>query len=328
MSKQKIDWGHQMGRRVRLRDLHVLSTVAECGSMAKAAAKLGIAQPTVSEVIANLEHTYGVRLFDRSQRGVEPTLYGRALLKRSIAIFDEIKQSGRDIEFLANPTVGELRIGCVESLSATIVPQLILRFSQQFPGVLVHSDDLTAPATDFQGLRDRKYDCMLVRLTTVPPPDKHLMDDLNAEVLFDDRLVVAASGDCPWARRRKIDLAELVDEPWIFPPHGTWNFVCMAEAFQQRGLTLPKPALVSFSVTLRNRLVAAGPYLTTFANSVMKLNARYYNLAILPIALPTRPWPVVVVTLKHRTLSPVVERFIACAHEVAKSFVQIEIRRS
>ena len=327
MSTQKIDWGRRIGRRLRLRDLHVFSTVAECGSMAKAAAKLGVAQPTISQVIADLEHTYGVRLFDRSPRGVEPTVYGRALLKRSIAAFDEIKQSRRDIEFLANPTVGELRIGCVESLSATIVPQLILQFSQQYPGVLVQIDDLTAPATDFQGLRDRKYDCMLVRLTINPPPDEHLMDELKAEVLFDDRLVVATSGSSAWARRRKIDLAELVDEPWIFPPHGTWNFVCMAEAFEQRGLALPKPALVSFSVTLRTRLVAAGPYLTTFANSVIKLNACYYNLAILPITLPIQPWPVVVVTLKHRTLSPVVERFIACAHEVAKSFVRTETRR-
>src|SRR5215468_9390587 len=151
MATRKIDWDSHIGRRLRLRDLHVFFTVAECGSMAKAASELGVAQPTVSEVITDLEHTYGVRLFDRSPRGVEPTVYGRALLKRSIAVFDEIKQSGKDIEFLADPTVGELRIGCVESLSATIVPQLILRFSQQFPGVVVHVDDLTAPADDFQG---------------------------------------------------------------------------------------------------------------------------------------------------------------------------------
>ena len=120
--------------------------------MAKAAAELRVAQPTVSEVIANLENAYGVQLFDRSPRGVEPTVYGRALLKRSVAVFDEIKQSGKDIEFLTDPTVGELRIGCVESLSATIVPQLILRFSHQYPGVIVHVDDLTTQRGGFSGL--------------------------------------------------------------------------------------------------------------------------------------------------------------------------------
>jgi DNA-binding transcriptional LysR family regulator len=321
MPQRKIGWERQIGRRLRLRDLHVFATVVECGSMAKAAAELGVAQPTVSEVIAGLEHTYGVQLFDRSPRGVEPTVYGRALLKRSTAVFDEIKQSGRDIEFLSDPTVGELRIGCVESLSATIVPQLILRFSQQYPGVIVDVDDLTAPATDFQGLRDRKYDCMLVRLTTTPPPDPHLMDDLNAETLFDDRLLIAAGANGRWARRRKVDLAELVDEPWILPRPGTWNHLCLSQAFQMRGLSLPTPALVSMSVTLRTRLLATGPYLTVFARSVMRLNADYYDIMALPLDLPIEPWPVVVVTLKHRTLSPVVEQFIACAREVARAFV-------
>jgi DNA-binding transcriptional LysR family regulator len=131
MAKEKVGW--ELGRRLRLRDLHVFSMVVECGSIAKAAAELRVAQPTVSEVIANLENAYGVQLFDRSPRGVEPTVYGRALLKRSVAVFEEIKQSGRDIEFLTDPTVGELRIGCVESLSATIVPQLILRFFATVP---------------------------------------------------------------------------------------------------------------------------------------------------------------------------------------------------
>jgi DNA-binding transcriptional LysR family regulator len=321
MSKQKIGWERQIGRRLRLRDLHVFSIVVECGSMAKAAAELGVAQPTVSEVIADLEHTYGVQLFDRGPRGVEPTVYGRALLKRSIAVFDEIKQSVRDIEFLADPTVGELRIGCVESLSATIVPQLILRFSQQHPGVIAHIDDVTAPATDFQGLRDREYDCMLVRLTTTPPPDAHLMDELNAELLFDDRLMIAAGANGRWARRRKIDLAELIDELWILPRPGTWNHICLSQAFEERGLRLPKPALVSMSVSLRTRLIATGPYLTVFAKSVMRLNADYYGIMALPIELPMQPWPVVVVTLKNRALSPVAERFIACAREVAKAFV-------
>src|SRR5687768_11646362 len=119
MAKRKIDWETQIGRRLRLRDLHVFLTVVQHGSMAKAAAQLGVAQPTVSEVIAGLEHTYGVQLLNRSSRGVEPTMYGDALLKRSMAAFDELKQSSRDIEFLRDPTIGELRIGCVETVSAT-----------------------------------------------------------------------------------------------------------------------------------------------------------------------------------------------------------------
>src|SRR6202167_3703705 len=96
---RKIDWEGRIGRRLKLRDLHVYFAVVECGSMAKAAARLRVAQPTVSEIIADREHTFGVRLLDRFARGVEPTVYGRALLKRGIAAFDELKQSTRDIAF-------------------------------------------------------------------------------------------------------------------------------------------------------------------------------------------------------------------------------------
>ena len=108
---RKIDWESQIGRRLRLRDLHVFSTVVQCGSMAKAAQQLGVSQPAVSEVIADLEHALGVRLLDRSSQGIEPTIYGDALLKRSVAVFDELKQSIRDIEFLSDATTGEVRIG-------------------------------------------------------------------------------------------------------------------------------------------------------------------------------------------------------------------------
>jgi DNA-binding transcriptional LysR family regulator len=319
MATKRIDWESHIGRRLRLRDLHVFLTVVQCGSMAKAAAELGVSQPTVSEVIADLEHTYGVRLFDRSPQGVATTIYGDALLKRSIAAFDELKQSSKDIEFLADPTTGEVRIGCVQSLSVTILPQIMLRFSQQYPRVVAHVDDLMAPATDLPGLHDRKYDCILLRLVT-PLSDAPLADDVKVDFLFNDKLVIAAGLNSRWARRRKIDLAELIDEPWILPSSDTWNYVCLAEAFRARGLDMPKANLVSFSLSFRTHLMAAGPYLSVFAGSVMRLNAHRFQITVLPIELPVRPWPVVIATLKHRTLSPVVERFIACSHEVAKSF--------
>src|ERR1700704_4704774 len=94
------------GRRLKLRDLRILMTVVECGTMGKAAARLAGSQPVVSKAIADLEHALGVRLLDRSRRGVEPTPYGRALIKRGVAIFDEMRQGIEEIEFLSDPTAG------------------------------------------------------------------------------------------------------------------------------------------------------------------------------------------------------------------------------
>src|SRR6266487_3962576 len=81
------DWEARIGRRLRLRDLHVFLAVVEWGSMAKAAHRLAVTQPAVSKSIADLEHALGVRLLDRNPQGVEVTLYGSVLARRALAAF-------------------------------------------------------------------------------------------------------------------------------------------------------------------------------------------------------------------------------------------------
>ncbi len=88
-----VDWDSHIGRRLKLRDLHVFFSVVQLGSMAKAAAHFRVTQPAVSQVIADLEYALGVKLLDRSPRGVEPTVYGRSLLKGGAAAFDDLKQT-------------------------------------------------------------------------------------------------------------------------------------------------------------------------------------------------------------------------------------------
>jgi DNA-binding transcriptional LysR family regulator len=313
---RKIDWENQIGRRLSLRDLHVLFTVVQRGSMAKAAAQLGVSQPAVSEVIADLEHALGVRLLDRSPQGVEPTMYGRALLKRSTVAFDELKQGIREIEFLSDPTTGELRIGCPGSLAASILPPVVQRFSQQYPRVVLHLREVVSPTREWPELRNRRFDLVLERLVKPLTPQD---EDLNVEVLFCDELVVAAGSQTPWARRRKIDLAELVNEPWIVAPPNTWGDTIVAEAFRARGLDSPKVTLTTFSVHLRTHLLATGPYIAAFPRSVLNLNARWFSLKVLPVDLPVRPWPVVAVTVRNRTLNPMALRFIDEVRAFTKS---------
>ena len=167
MAKVTMEWESRLGRRLRVRDLYILSTVARSRSMAKAARELAMSQPAVSEAIANLEHILAVRLLDRSPRGVEPTIYGNALLKRSVAVFDELKQSVKDIQFLSDPTTGEVTIGCPESIAATALPWIVENFSKKYPRVVLHVEDVPSPSIRFaEELRSRKYDLILARWPT------------------------------------------------------------------------------------------------------------------------------------------------------------------
>src|SRR5947209_2049925 len=133
-----MDWTERIGRRIRLRDLHILLAVAESGSMSKASARLAISHPVVSKTISDLEHAVGVRLFDRNPQGVELTTYGRALLKCGVSVFDEMRQGLKQIEFLADPSSGELRIGCPEVVIAGLLPAILERFSPRYPNIRLH----------------------------------------------------------------------------------------------------------------------------------------------------------------------------------------------
>jgi DNA-binding transcriptional LysR family regulator len=106
--------------------------VAYSRSMGRAGADLAISQPAISRAISDLERQLGVKLFDRGRPGVEPTIYGEAVLKSAVVIFDEVRQSAQALEFLANPTEGEVRIGTTPPLSAAF-PAVIDRLAQKIP---------------------------------------------------------------------------------------------------------------------------------------------------------------------------------------------------
>ena len=128
----------RIGRRMKLQDLHVLMTVVQAGSMGKAAQRLNTTQPNISRSIAELEHALGVRLLDRHRQGIEPTEYGRALLDCGVAVFDDLRQGMKNIEFLADPTAGEVRIGSTTFLAASFVSAVVDRLSRRCPRIVFH----------------------------------------------------------------------------------------------------------------------------------------------------------------------------------------------
>jgi DNA-binding transcriptional LysR family regulator len=209
-------WDHRVGNRLKLRDLNILLAVADAGSMAKAATRLAISQPAISRAIADMEQALGVRLLDRSPQGIAPTQYGRALLKRGAAVFDELAQGVQDIEFLTSPGTGELRLGSSTALSEGIVLAVIDRLSQLYPRVVFHVVIGGALAL-LDGLRARQIELGFVRMSGVEPEA-----DTAQEVLIDEPLVVVAGTENPWVHRPRVKLADLVNEPWTWPPVGTF----------------------------------------------------------------------------------------------------------
>lgn len=312
MTPADVNWDDRMGRQLRLRDLYLLSTVVRCTSIARGARELGMSQPAVSEAIANLEHVLGVPLLDRSPTGVAPTIFAEALLKRSAAIFDELKQGLRDIEFLSDPTVGQLTIGCPESIASTVLPTILEAFSTRNPGVTLRIENVDSPSLRATGLRNRRHDLIFARWHPVDIP----VDDLDVELLFDDPFVIAAAKHSHWAARESADLAELAAARWILLPERTWIHAWLAKEFESHALRPPRADLVTVNSHLTFHFLNTGKYLTVRPRSWVE----EYGLAVLPVNVRHATMPVAIVTLKGRTLSPVVETFVTFARGFCRTF--------
>jgi DNA-binding transcriptional LysR family regulator len=307
-----MDWADRIGRRIKLRDLHILLAVAQSGSIARAAESLAITQPVVSKVISDLEHALGVRLLDRNRRGAEPTLYGRALLRRGMLVFDELRQGVKEIEFLKDPTTGELSIMGPGSVVDGLVPTIIDRLSRQFPRLVFHVTQAPNPTEQFRHLRERNVDLIVRRLPRSIAEEK----DLDTEILFDEPLLIAAGTQSPWARRRRVELAELINERWVLPPTDTDVGPYIEEIFRGSGLDVPQASVVCASMHMNHALLATGRFLAIYPGSLLWFSGKRLSVKVLPVKLSVTSTPFGIITLKDRMLSPVAKLFIDCAHQV------------
>lgn len=301
----------RIGRRVKLQDLHVLMTVVQAGTMGKAAQRLNTTQPNISRAIAELEHAFGVRLLDRHRQGIAPTEYGRALLDCGTAVFDDLRQGVKKMELLADPGAGEVRIGSGIYTAEVFVTAVIERLSRRYPRIVFHL--VTSDETDtlHRELSERNVDFLIARRGGRLSDQK-----LGFENLYDPPFVVMAGSRSPWVRKRRITLAELVDEPWVLPPPEGIMGPAYLEVFRANSLDHPRIAVFATQPGTRLNLVATGRFLTMQA-AVLGIS-KNPRITVLPVKLQREHAPVGIISLKNRTLSPVAQLFIETAREVAK----------
>jgi DNA-binding transcriptional LysR family regulator len=301
-------WTDRVDRRVKLRDLRILRALAEFGSMSRAAKQLAISQPVVSKTIADLEHMLGVRLVDRTSHGVEATVYGRALLNCGTAVFDELQRGMQEIAFLSDPTMGELRVGGAGPFVDGLIPAVISRLAQRYRRIEFHVTE-SDPPTLCGLLRERRIDLAILRTSS-----SMYTEDLESDSLFEEPMFVVAGLNNRWSRRRKIDLAELLDEPWTLPEAENVAMTLIVDCFRAAGVAPPTPRVVSDSMAARMRLVEMGPFLTFLPGSTLHFGAKRLQVKILPVALSIKTPPTQVITLKNRTPNAIAKLFIEELH--------------
>ena len=298
-----MPWNDRVKRRLRLRDLDILMAVIETGSMGKAAKRLNVSQPAVSKAIVELEDALGVQLFDRGRRGVVPTPYGLALRKRGVAVFDDLRQGIEDIEFLSDPTKGDIRVGTTEPIMAAILSPAIDMLARKYPRMFFHivAGDT---ATLYRDVAERNIDLAVCRMIG------NLPDELSAETLFDDSVAVMTTADNPLTRRRHLTLADLMNEPWVLFPYESFFGDVIADIFRANGHEPPRLTVSTLSIHAQNELLATGRFLTVLPSFMLRVRGQRLRLKALPVALPNAPMPIGLITVRNRTLTPTAQLFI------------------
>jgi DNA-binding transcriptional LysR family regulator len=307
-----MKWDDRVGRRLRLKDLHTLQTVAEAGSMAKAAERLALSQPAISKAISDMERTFGAPLLDRTSRGVELTQGGHLLVERARVIFDEVRQGISDIEQISDPAQGVVRIGTTEPVSV-VVSEIINQLARKYPRIRYHVV-VTDTDTLERELRERALDVLVTRW--VPPL---VADDLAATVLFKSPLGVLAERHHPLLQRKRLTLADLMGERWALSPADSFLGRIVADLFHRRKLALPLAVVTTISIYMRLNLLASGRFLSVMPLTMLRHRSNSAWLRALNVDLSDSSAPIASITLKKRRGGGAVKLFQEACVEVCKT---------
>jgi DNA-binding transcriptional LysR family regulator len=267
---------------MEIRAVDYLLAVAEYGSLRGAAQAIGITQPALTKAVRRIEDETGARLFDRTARGVRPTVYGEAMLRHARNLRASLRAAKVEVAALKAGAAGVVRIGAGPSWERAILPEAIATFRARWPDVRIHVvggiDDVLK-----LGLREGTLDLVLAATPDAPALDP----DLEWLSLMTAQYCVIAAHTHPLRHRRGIGLGELLGYPWILPGAHSLMVERLRIMFRANALPAPEPAIETDIVALRHQLLASGPYLGFTAAGLLPELA---DDAIVRLDVPDAVW--------------------------------------
>ncbi|WP_161606268.1 LysR family transcriptional regulator [Microlunatus speluncae] len=238
-----------------LRQLRVLSAVAESGSMTRAAERLSYTASAVSQQMAALERQVGAPLLVRHARGARLTEVGRVLREHAEAVDERLRTAEREVRDLIELRAGRLRLGAFASAASRLIPDAITEFRRRHADITL-SLDILDPVFAVEAVTAGRLDLAVV--FDYPPGPTLDVGDLTREVLLDDPVLVAVQPGHPCADKPVVSVAELSTEPWIRDCGPDPMCRDMLDRFCREGGFSPTIAFEADNYLTIGRLVEAG----------------------------------------------------------------------
>ncbi|AOB32546.1 hypothetical protein AKI39_20145 [Bordetella sp. H567] len=297
---------------LKLRHLRLLIALDDHRHVSRVAAVLHLTQPAVSKALAEIEDGVGLKLFERTPRGIMPTSYGECLIHHARRIDIDLSRARDGLKSLALGTSGSVSIGTLPAAASVLLPRALAMFKKQLP-------DASAV------VREGSFDTLLPELRTrgihlvvgtLMPSRSH--GDLDEKPLGTKPLTLVARNHHPLARRKRLSWANLRDWEWVLPTMGSPMRQPLEEVFLAHDVPLPRHCLETTSTQLVRTYVSM-----TDAIAFMPSDAAYYFdeaglLRALPFHLHGLVKPTGVIWSRDHPLDPVARRFIACLEAASK----------
>lgn len=297
--------------RLKLRHLILVDALTEQGSVIGAAAALHVTQPVVTRALRDLEEILGVELYDRGPRGITPTEFGVAFTEHARAVLAQLTQAARHVAEIADADRGQVIVGTHLAGSNLLLPRAIAALKQRHPllSVLVREGTPEALAVE---LTAGRVDLVVGRLTR---PES---EEVRYRPLYEESVRLVVGAHHRLARAARVDLAAVMDLPWILPGVETDLRAELEKMFTRHGFRLPANRVEATSYLTVRQLLIDTDMVAALPSLIGTDDPR---LAVLPVTLRAIGHQVGMTVARGRRLGPAAQRMVEVLREMAERLV-------
>ena len=306
----RLDW--YIRANLKPRHLQVLVALDDLRHVGRVAALLNVSQPAVSKGLAEIERGVGVALFERTKRGLTPTVYGECLVRLCRSMLQSLDEAGDELRSLQAGVAGRVRVGVLPVAAPVLVPLAVIRLHREAPRALAVLHEETADHL-LPMLRDGRLDLIV---GTLPPMS--MSSGLQLEVLHPgEGVAVVCGSQHPLALRATVGTAELQSYPLVIPPHGTLFRAGVEQVMDALGLPRSNVRIESGSMTATNTVLRQTDAISFYSPHLAEHYARLGWLTVLPVDTPSATVPVGCFWLRHVELGATPRTLVGLLREVA-----------
>jgi DNA-binding transcriptional LysR family regulator len=299
--------------QLKTRQLALLVSLDEEGTLARAAAATDLTQAAASKLLRQVESTLDVKLFERHARGMAPTCYGEILVRHARTVLSGLGLAREEITALKSGLTGRTTVGTVLSPGTHIVPIAIARVKQCYPHLILGME-IDPSRQLVQRLLQGHLDIVVGRVLELGCAAELVYEPLAT----DEPLAIVAGAEHPLARRQGLELEDLIDQPWILPPEGNLVRDRLFATCIERGLAPPTNIVETLSLPAITSLLQQSHYVVALPEQAVRPCCKAGILKVLLRNLPLGVGGFGLVTRRHHKLSPGAQLLFNALREVGK----------